>query len=52
MLKATSRPITIPKPDDQLLIVTDGLAKQNGLGATVHNARQQNSRFWIIQCKT
>ena len=38
---SSNRSITLPKPDDQLWIVTDGSVKMNGLGATLYVLRDQ-----------
>ena len=38
----SNRSITLPKPDDQLWIATDGSVKMNGLGATLYVLRDQN----------
>ena len=37
----SNRSITLPKPDDQLWISTDGSVKMNGLGATLYVLRDQ-----------
>ena len=37
----SNRSITLPKPDDQLWIATDGSVKMNGLGATLYVLRDQ-----------
>ena len=38
---SSNRSITLPKPDDQLWIATDGSVKMNGLGATLYVLRDQ-----------
>jgi hypothetical protein len=36
---SSNKPITLPKPDDQLWIVTDGAVKNHGIGATLYVSR-------------
>ena len=38
----TNRAITLPRPDDQLWIVTDGSVKNSGIAATLYSMRQES----------
>ena len=39
---SSARTITLPRPDDQLCIVTDGAVREPGLGATLYVTRKGN----------
>ena len=46
---STSRSISLPRPDDQLWITTDGAVKTPGIGATLYitrNNKLQLARFF------
>lgn len=42
---STNRSIVLPKPDDQLWIVTDGAVKKHGLGATLYVSRNDKIKL-------
>ena len=42
---ATARTITLPKPDDQLWIVTDGAVRKPGIGAALYVTRDSKLRL-------
>ena len=50
---ASCHTITLPKPDDQLWIVTDAAVKRPGIAATLHISRgdRQASPRWFLQCE-
>ncbi len=42
-----NKSITLPRPDDQLWIVTDGSVKQRGLGSTLYVARGPQNKIMV-----
>ena len=48
---STARTISLPIPSDQLLIVTDGVLRQPGIGATLYITRDDKLRLAVPSCE-